>query len=79
MFPAEFSHVHCAIYKVQLAINLFENIYSIEVWGTPGLLDFVLRALRALRPCDPRHHYDYVRCMYDACKKWGQTNERTES
>ena len=26
-----------------------------------GLLDFVLRALRALRPCDPR------RCVHDAC------------
>ena len=46
------------------------------VWGPSGLLDFVLRALRALRPCDPRHHYDYVRCMYDACQKWGQTNGR---
>ena len=29
------------------------------VCGPSGLLDFVLRALRALRPCDPR------RCVHD--------------
>ena len=29
--------------------------------GPSGLLDIVLRALRALRPCDPR------RCVHDAC------------
>ena len=39
MFAAELSHVHCAIYKVQMAINLFaiafkfENIYSIKEVG----------------------------------------------
>ena len=31
------------------------------VCGPSGLLDFVLHALRALRPCDPR------RCVHDAC------------
>ena len=47
---------------------------QVEVWGPSGprllvggpsgrllaLLDFVLRALRALRPCDPRLHLSRV-------------------
>ena len=28
-----------------------------------ALLDFVHCTLRALRPCDPRHHYDYIQCV----------------
>ena len=31
------------------------------VCGPSGLLDFVLHALRALRPCDP------CKCVHDAC------------
>ena len=44
MFPAELSHVHCAIYKVQMAINLFENIYSIKEVGKRLYQDPSLRA-----------------------------------
>ena len=29
--------------------------YNMRALGPSGLLDFVLRALRALRPCDPRN------------------------
>ena len=46
MFPAEFSHVHCAIYKVQMAINLFENIYSIKEVGKRLYQDPSLRAYK---------------------------------
>ena len=35
--------------------------------GPSGLLDFVLRALRALRPCDPRMHVSVILIVYDAC------------
>ena len=44
-------------------VTKYTNIKTPEVWGPPGstsswrpfgLLDFVLRALRALRTCDPR-------------------------
>ena len=53
MFPAELSHVHCAIYKVQMPINRFaiafkfENIYSIKEVGKlldqdPSLLNGVV-------------------------------------
>ena len=46
MFPAELSHVHCAIYKVQMAINLFENIYSIKEVGKRLYQDPSLRAYK---------------------------------
>ena len=35
--------------------------------GPSGLLDFVLRALRALRPCDPRMHVSVILIVDDAC------------
>ena len=42
--------------------ELFDKYeYTRSLDGPSGLLDFVLRALRALRPCDPR------RCVHDAC------------
>ena len=52
MFAAELSHVHCAIYKVQMAINLFaiafkfENIYSIKEVGKRLYQDPSLRAYK---------------------------------
>ena len=35
--------------------NIRYGLGALQVGGPSGLLDFVLRALRALRPCDPRN------------------------
>ena len=58
-----------SLYHQKDEIHSFPAMYN--TWGSSwgrntrntleGLLDFVLRALRALRPCDPR------RCVHDAC------------
>ena len=34
--------------------EMYITTKSLGALGPSGLLDFVLRALRALRPCDPR-------------------------
>ena len=52
---ANFTH-----FLPSVLFSSFANIYSLEVYGPSGPrllaggpLDFVLHALRALRPCDP--------------------------
>ena len=52
---------------------------SLEVCGPSGLLDFVLRALRALRPCDDDSIvHMYVRCMFVRCMSKMGTYGRTD-